>query len=322
MKVLFMFLKKAVYSILIYASSCSNGNQSESSLQHVFGADDRKVMDTTLYDDLIGYLEGKETKCVGFVSGKDEVTTAAHCIDNMEYPTFILKSGEKFQLDALKMLDAPRDIAVLKTKKYFEKHLDFGKIEQNSIRVVSFNFSKKIMTTSDNCFVNSQLSEYSAFSYECDTSHGNSGSPLIQNGKVVGVHVGYSEKLKANIGVSSGLESSRQVASLGIDFERWPPRIKIPAVEIPSVPNISVPNIPLPNIPGIADVDLINAISNLRNQSRVNYPCVTSALAAAGTGSACVACIVGTEGVGAGVCATMFCAAFSMAIQSVKNNCG
>ncbi len=265
------------------------------------------------------YIEGKETKCVGFVSGIDEVTTAAHCIDNLDYPTFMLKNGEKFRIDSLKMLDALRDIVVLRTKDAFKTHLDFGLFEQNPIQILSFDFSKNLVTTSGDCLVKLQLSQYSAYTHECDTSHGNSGSPLVQNGKVVGIHIGYSEALKANIGVARGPNPSQQVALLGLDLERWPPRIKIPTVPLPDIP---LPDISLPNIPGIADSNLINAISDLRNQSRVNYPCVTSALAAAGTGAACVACIVGTEGVGAGVCATMFCAAFSMGIQSVKNNCG
>lgn len=313
-----MFLKNVVYPILIYASSCSNGNQSDSSLQQVFGVDARKVLDKTVYDDLVGYIEGKETKCVGFVSGKDEVTTAAHCIDNEEYPTFRLKNGNKFRFDLIKKLDAPRDIVVLRTKDAFKTHLDFGSFEQKPIEILSFDFSKNLVTTSGGCLVNLQLLEYSAYTYECDTSHGNSGSPLIQSGKVVGIHIGYSKTLKANIGVVNGLKPSQQVALLGLDLERWPPRIKIPTIPLPDIP---LPEIPLPNIPSIPDANLMNAISDLRNQSRVNYPCVTSALAAAGTGAACVACIVGTEGVGAGVCATMFCASFGMAIQSVKNNC-
>jgi hypothetical protein len=177
-------------------------DESSSSTLGIIGDDDRALLTDSNYDRLIGQvLIANVPICTGFISSSFEFTTAAHCI-NLEFKDeykIRLISGELFGVTGESFRNAASDVVRLKMDNYFEEWLEAGIYDSSqSASIIGHN-------SDTNLFFQSFANEFSTHGrsglviHEMDTKKGASGSPIIQNNKVVGVHIGAS--FKNNVGV-------------------------------------------------------------------------------------------------------------------------
>lgn len=212
-----------------------SNTDNSSELNQVIGDDERETIENPekIYGDTIGSLNLFNFHiCTAFAISKNQILTANHCFDNVlfEYYTFQVSEKSYKITDYLRLEDI--DVVVLtvadmneafeeKEQDVLEVSDDFvvSELKENGDAVVfkqfldtvDFNSGEKLSIFArgyKNIFLKScaeekksRLLKDTILLHALDTNYGSSGSPVMQNGKVVGVHLGYSKELDFNISI-------------------------------------------------------------------------------------------------------------------------
>lgn len=194
----FQILSVVISCSLTILTSCQD-NRSESAA--IIGEDNRQL--TKANHKSLGYVKADGNICTGFLTKNDEVTTAGHClreIDDLNAISFVHRgqSYETVQVRYNELLD----IARISLEKSVEGGVALNSSEPDfsqAITVVGIDAQNPARHFSSKSTQQHPLEGRPGFlSYDADTLPGISGAPLLQEGKVVGVHLGSSLDKKMN----------------------------------------------------------------------------------------------------------------------------
>lgn len=184
--------------------ACSPQSGSPSVAKAIIGEDNREPATNPSLARLIGRISIGETTCTAFASASNEITTASHClpIDEKFDATsakFSSADGKLYALTELLLLDALKDIAIFKTAENLPSYFERAPLLGGSLMLVAVDPKTGGLTADRSCQYEKTIESAGAIVHSCDSVPGESGAPLLQDGKVVGVHVGYKESLDRNI---------------------------------------------------------------------------------------------------------------------------
>jgi hypothetical protein len=223
-----MQMKKSIFklgggiAILLLSIACTPKSRG-SFVSAIVGADDRKDLKDGPIEESVGYLlyevdTSKNTKvkgqkgvhlktiCTAFASAEREVTTASHCYDNPkvlmqpdESLFFVSASGKKYSLNSHK-LDRKQGLLVLTSSEKL-KPLKMGKefVKGLKTEIISYRNDKKKLAINGNALSTTEP-KHGILQHSMDTVPGSSGSPILQNGQVIAVHLGLNPKTRQNYG--------------------------------------------------------------------------------------------------------------------------
>ena len=123
----------------------------------------------------------------------NEVTTAAHCVDttNLKKYVYMDTNLKAYKVLAVKTEKVKKDYISLKVAHTFRKRLDMAKLDpKKKLTLVGFDFNK-LLAHSD-CSLTEIYSKLPIFLDVCDAVSGMSGSAILQDNKIVGMHLGYN----------------------------------------------------------------------------------------------------------------------------------
>ncbi|MBF0361504.1 MAG: trypsin-like peptidase domain-containing protein [Oligoflexia bacterium] len=178
----------------------------------VIGTDDRVVTnDVELLKRVGSVLYQGRVICTGFASAKNQITTAAGCVDerNIDDYTFAFIDKKEKKIQKLRV-NKKTNLAFLKVDGINDFFQSEGLLDgRQPINLVSYKSGDNLLNKTDNgevwfTPVNGLL--YHTFS----SDRGAAGSPILQNGKVVAVHLGtakytrYAEALRPDSHASIG----------------------------------------------------------------------------------------------------------------------
>lgn len=220
--------------VFLLSAGCSS--EDDSTVHSIFGEDDRVISDQ--YSELVGGIFfAREHICTAFVSGPNEITTAAHCFDDEQsldqysYDTLL---GASYPIDGVSKFIPSADFISLNVQ-VGEQHLIEGQYsDQEESKIVSWDDSQAVISATGWTLANTvHPVNYGLIYHTLVTVSGSSGSPLIQNNRVVGVHLGYLEGSDVNFAIIlSELHkidlSSEILDNLTPEFKVKKPKIKIP----------------------------------------------------------------------------------------------
>ena len=214
---------------LVLCNTCSN-EQTPSTLTAVIDKDQRQQLGNRALSPLFGKLSiGNQTLCTGFMSNFTEVSTANHCLwpflkdkTNIKKLRFESSWGVTHSVKDIVFRNESADVIILSIGGGFHLSFPSGPADPDQpVKIVSYQASTQKYVTVDDCKIVRQNKMQGYFFHDCDTEPSASGSPLIQGGKVVGMHIGYSKENGANVAVEYDQLFSANLDSANIDeFEK------------------------------------------------------------------------------------------------------
>jgi hypothetical protein len=212
---------------LVFAATlaCTGPDGSPNFVKAIIGEDNRQPTADSALARLIGQLKVGETTCTAFASASNEITTAGHCVsldDNFQpsAATFKAADGTSYDLTELILLDAKKDIAVFKVQQQFPTYLRQSPLLGGSLSLAAIDPNTGILTSDRTCNYEKTIGSAGAIVHSCDTVPGESGAPLMQDGNVVGVHVGYKESLDRNVAFDLRRLNDETVDMLSLDLRK------------------------------------------------------------------------------------------------------
>ena len=221
-------ISKASLLILVLAVQACRTEHATSSAKAILGnvsqlqpSSDKHLQAT------VGYLTNADgSKCSAFVTGRSEITTAAHCrgkgSDGEKVDaTFQTMDGVLSHVIRATTLDTKKDYLVLAVDGPFSDILALGSLDDSAVSIAGFDFEKEGLYGEDDCQAEKHVDEAGVFTHSCDSIPGFSGGPILQHGKVVGVHLGYQQSLDRNAAfdVSKLNDDTVDVSRIGIQVE-------------------------------------------------------------------------------------------------------
>lgn len=208
---------------------CQPSPQSKSSA--IIGSDDRtKVENVGDTEKAVGFLMTPQGPCTAFLTAANEITTAAHCFNpatkDLQSYLFVVPAAKKESFVASYLEEKSSAVeARLVLKERFEHHLEKGDFDSSqSTSIVSFSFDSYQLWEHKACAA--RLNTKDRFlTHQCDTVPGASGSPILQDGKVVGIHQGYSQKLERN--TASLIQNEKQPQQSFAEVLRQTDRLEV-----------------------------------------------------------------------------------------------
>lgn len=194
-----------VFMMGVALSACGKLSHPEvSKTKSIIGSDDRRVERNMQILSKVGSLDLKgEPICTAFASGENKATTAGHCFsetpDQSDYTVTI--DNKVFPVKEIKV-ERKSDTASLIVQG-IEEYFEAAEAEENEeATVAAFSIEhRKVMSTKGQQLSRSENPSF--LNYQNDTISGSSGAPVLQNNKVVGIHLGSAAKhpIDGNFGV-------------------------------------------------------------------------------------------------------------------------
>lgn len=217
-------MKKYIFLSICFITLSAGCRSQTSSYapKEVIGADGREVVENNPYRETVGLFTTPKGPCTAFVSDQNEITTAAHCFNPKTDINAYLFSANDGQLETqvTELVRKNGDTVILRTKELLPKtlNLSFANADRPGT-LVSFDPEKQNLTLQNQCQVRPGEIDGS-YLHDCDSTPGSSGSPLLQDGTVVGVHIGFAKKLGWNIALDPNHQQLHDASSLKqlIDF--------------------------------------------------------------------------------------------------------
>lgn len=164
-----------------------------------------------------------EAQCTGVAVGTDLVITAAHCFSEAPRSYFFqLANGRTYPVTRIEQLNLRADLAILSVA--VGNGLPQGIFEsETETEIVSFDLNSQALVRDES---RETYAASGLIHHKIDTVMGASGSPLLQNGKVVGIHIGALRESAENLAVR--LDQIQEASVENLDFipER---RLRIPS---------------------------------------------------------------------------------------------
>ena len=328
----------SLFSLAIASAFLMNckPNARESQVKEIIGADNRADIKDDRILSRLGLLNVGDHKCNAVLVAPDTIATVVHCLDSKNLGTivgltFTTAEGKSALVKQLLTIDKKKDLALYRLDKsgfnFFAPKLE-SKIAE-SIVVAGFDTTKNRWLHAS-CEIKEKSSEFASFTYDCDTAPGMSGSAVISNDRVIGLHVAYDKQLNQNLALDFSTVSnpSAEIAKRPRINLEWPPCIcchgcDVPKLELPSWEGFQGGMLDqLKNVaaPAVGEKAMDNGwsypeclTSGLGVVTAVCTPaytmiCTATGLATAGTGvPPCLAWIGGTSGIVVGVACKQSC---------------
>lgn len=328
--------------------SCSQQEESRYESTAIIGQLDLQTINIQEYSQKVGSLSDGKSKCTAFLSGPSEVSTAGHCVENADFASLRFKLENTNKTYPVKLIRHYRnaDFALLEVDGIFESYFSFGEVKDGNSSIVGFNYEKNELASHVNCRISKDANYRGLLVHSCDSLPGMSGAPILQNGKIVGIHLGSLPLKDANGALDSSLrlQENLLLPSQFIKNEFWDPFKNLPQLPPPPILGQCVPWCPsdspsigpdVENIIRMFDVSTQAALElstqiTAKNAVKATNNLIESIVAAEFlvNGAICL----GTVGTGPGVGATpqgaVFCSAsacgcaFMAAAVMVEKNWG
>ncbi|MBM4253980.1 MAG: trypsin-like serine protease [Deltaproteobacteria bacterium] len=181
-----------------------------SSTKAIIGGDDRQVVTDQTINAAVGTLHSGDGSalCTAFASSADEVVTAAHCLvagtSDGQYQFWTKKHGYR-KLERLSQSGVKSDVAVFKSSQLTPDFLPLASVQPNgsSARLIGFDFKTLSLVETTKGAIDVTSLKAGVYRHTFDTLPGQSGSPIVQDGKVVAVHIGSLKDGKVNLAVAT-----------------------------------------------------------------------------------------------------------------------
>lgn len=175
---------------LLLTCSCGPSISPDSKVFQIIGPDERTHAPHR-YDALVGSLRfGDFHVCTAFLSAPNTVSTATHCAPsqaNLGQYSFVTQNGSRIELTH-RLTHENSGYVALETAKPNSHYLEFAPLNENKpIELISYSELYRGLRVSQS---GSFTTTPRGILHTLDTEAGASGSPLIQDGRVVGVHEG------------------------------------------------------------------------------------------------------------------------------------
>lgn len=217
-----MTIKSRKLAIGLLASTiliaCSSENDTP------YTADDTMTLNADSFSKTVGYLKIGETLCTGFLTDFYEITTAYHCLEvspgetyDPQYITFLLEDGSEYKVSNIAALLPRKDMARLQLETPAQQFLKFSTPKLETGILVAFDQDEQKIIN-QKCKIEKFYETPGVFAYKCDTKGHYSGSPIIQEGKVVGMHVGYKPKIDRKVAINFGQVDNENTDVLEIEY--------------------------------------------------------------------------------------------------------
>ena len=219
-------------SLLALVCSCKTVNSNNASTSKaIIGGDERQYFNDPEVAKAIGVLSSPTSRCNAVLIGSSQVLTAAHCLDYLamaKAPDIRKFSGSFFtnadgsftsDINGISSANYTSDIAILNlTSSATDGWIPFDPNSNlENVQIMGFDVNKNQLVRTNNCSLSMVADESAAsvFRYHnCDTVRSYSGSPLISNKRIVGVHIGYDQKANRNVAViGNGLGNSTKYSA-------------------------------------------------------------------------------------------------------------
>ena len=203
-------------------SSCGQ-DRKNSQIKSIIGQDNRKQVNDSAIKSLVGKITSPFGTCTAYISGKTELTTALHCVDMAHTSQVMFTTDDNI------------NIPILSEKKYFEQadvikliipeqenFISLGKFQSDlPLTVLGYDTGKERVLTDKCIFTEKEKNMFPGVIFHgCDTIKGASGAPLLQNGKVVGIHIGTVVDHTINVAVDFSQLSTVNLFDLVYEPER------------------------------------------------------------------------------------------------------
>jgi hypothetical protein len=181
-----------------FFSGCKTATEPVSDPSAIIGQDDRI---TVRADGAVGYITDGNLFCSATAFSPQRVVTAAHCIDlDLQY-RFVQK--DKTRQVTRVSLSKKYDIAFLELDGRVEQWIPLGgQPDRNKpatlVSVNKSDVSKYLVSSSGNI----EPGPSGIFYHTFDTTEGTSGSPMLQDDRIVAVHIGTVDDQTKNLAVS------------------------------------------------------------------------------------------------------------------------
>lgn len=192
-----MTFKKATSVALvgIFFTNCGVPRNPESKINQIVGTDDRVEDHSPISETSIGSLEYLgEPLCTAFATGPHQITTAYHCIAEFEqrivYGEFSFKTKlNTYAIFGIGKTNKNADYAILTVDPKISNWFEVKELEPHEpLSIYSATSDGKILTNTVEKY--SEIIANGYIKYGLDTVRGASGSPILQNGAVIAVHLG------------------------------------------------------------------------------------------------------------------------------------
>ena len=225
MRLVLVFL--SIISILSYSGCNEETNLNQSQIKSIIGEDNRVGIELNSLDllkkelvNLVGHFKAGQKSCTGFISAKDELTTAAHCYNEETLDTVkFIRGNDIISPISIKSIYANADIIIFK----IVEQNDYLKAAEFNIKyplsLISIDSTHQKLLFEENCKIIDKLNDAYVIMHLCDTESRSSGSPIVQNGKVIGVHIGTTFDHVSNIAISYKNLNKIDLSNLDYEFE-------------------------------------------------------------------------------------------------------
>ena len=234
-------MKRVLIASLISLGAC-NGSDQTYQPNAIIGTNDLIETKEEITLSKHGYLKTGKRSCNAFLTNNNEVTTALHCVgeDPLSFIGYKFEplSGMVANVADVVFLDDTKDMITYTLDKQYKNHypLSFELDQSKDLTLVGIDHeSGKLLQT--NCPVGELLPGQAAFEHSCDTKKKYSGSPLLQNGHVVGIHIGFNPTKNVNyaLNLTQMTDDSADIAELEVDAELEWPHVRSPHVRSPHI---------------------------------------------------------------------------------------
>ena len=153
-------------------------------------------------DRRIGFIKGNEAGCSAYFVNQDTIRTAAHCIDDPkklgERSDYIFETlgGDRIPLGMVTHLNLSQDMIELRVETVPDAtpFIPFGYPDASQPLLMIFHNNQIDFTMVQVCSLNHLNEKQGYFTHSCPTEKGASGGVFIQEDRIVGFHVGRTDK--------------------------------------------------------------------------------------------------------------------------------
>lgn len=218
--------------ITLCISSCIPASGSRNLGYQIVSSKEHTSKDEPIFSPSIGRIFLSDRTCIAFRSGPSQITTLTNCIsDTNEHTKFqngqstgkliFFKNGNG-KIEKLNNIPnrLENEVYTQLEASTQSEWLEIGKPELGYGQHVTRTINSHALEISDSCKITPHH-EYGIFSYECKAQMGDLGAPLIQNGKIIGIHLGFSAKFGKNIAYDFSHQPKLNLKILDLTIELW-----------------------------------------------------------------------------------------------------
>lgn len=190
-----------IYGFIIVSIFCGCGRDENSELSIIVDNDDR----TEIYehDDKIGSFVS-ESVCTAFAVSSRTIITAEHCFNKNVGGQYLTKNNSYYVVKVTSQ-HFSADVVELELNKNLKSYFEVTSHNKNLFSRIYSISDEKLLTNESNWYSSIYIEGLGdiegVFMHKLDTVPGSSGSPIVQNGKVTGIHLGSIYDTNLNYGV-------------------------------------------------------------------------------------------------------------------------